>query len=77
MNNRHSHIVEVFKTNVLCTEDADKILAELLNNFPRYKINFDLDDCDKILRVQGDNISSAEIEARLTDLGYLCEVLSE
>ena len=45
-------MVEVFKTNVITDADADKLIAELHKAFPFYKVNFDLDDCDHILRVK-------------------------
>ena len=46
-------MIEVFKTNVEKTNDADKMVRLLLEHFPQSKINFDLHDCDKILRVEG------------------------
>lgn len=45
-------MVEVFRTNVIDTRDAQKILDEIHSNFDGYKANFALDDCDKILRVK-------------------------
>jgi hypothetical protein len=45
-------MVEVFKTNVTAVADADMLIAELHKAFPFYKVNFDLDDCDHILRVK-------------------------
>ncbi len=50
-------VVEVFKTNVNDELLAFEIIKKLNGLFPTYKINFDLDDCDKILRIaypQGD-----------------------
>jgi hypothetical protein len=68
-------MVEVFKTNVLQQKQAKGILAFLSKTFPGFKINFDLDDCDKILRVEGQNISSEKIINLLNTDGYQCEVL--
>tara|TARA_R110002124_G_scaffold274893_3_gene444972 strand:- start:952 stop:1218 length:267 start_codon:yes stop_codon:yes gene_type:complete len=45
-------VIEVFKTNVGDTLQADKILQRLNELFPNHKINFDLEDCDNILRVE-------------------------
>lgn len=45
-------MVEVFKTNVDCPEKAKKILELIHNNFFHYSANFDLEDCDRILRVE-------------------------
>ena len=42
-----------FKTNVQECELAHQLTQKLLLCFPHSKINFDLHDCDKILRVEG------------------------
>ena len=68
-------MVEVFKTNVRSIHKAKLIIQKLAEEFPAYKINFDLSDCDKILRVQGKNISSEKIIQRLTEENYQCKVL--
>lgn len=47
--------VEIFKTDVSSELIGEIILSKLKNNFPAYKVNFDLDDCDKILRVESKN----------------------
>ena len=45
--------IEVFKTDVAEATEANKLLQELLHSFPHYRFNFDLEDCDKILRAEG------------------------
>lgn len=45
-------MVEVFKTNVTERYYAEKLVGEIHKHFVSYKANFDLDDCDKILRVK-------------------------
>lgn len=67
--------VEVFKTNVQDPAEA-KILVGLLqklitNSF----VNFDLDDCDKILRIEGIDVCTRLITGILEDHGYICELL--
>jgi len=48
-------MVEVFKTNIQEICEA-KILSKLIEReFRNYEANFDLEDCDKILRVQNKN----------------------
>lgn len=49
-------IVEIFKTNVQDKPTAEKIIAELDKLCPHCQFNFDLEDCDKILRVESHNI---------------------
>ena len=43
--------IEVFKTNVADPERATWIVDQIERNFANCKVNFDLDDCDRILRV--------------------------
>ena len=68
-------MVEVFKTNVRSIRQAKFIVEKLSEVFPEHKINFDLTDCDRILRVQGDNILERKIITIVTSLNYHCEVL--
>lgn len=52
--------VEVFKTNVINKRAAKTILEEIGIHQPEYKCNFDLDDCDKVLRIEhtGGNVDN-------------------
>ena len=68
-------MVEVFKTNVRSSRDAKLVLQRLAEEFPKHKINFDLSDCDKILRIQGNAILERKIIKTVTSLNYYCEVL--
>jgi len=68
-------MVEVFKTNVRSTRVAKRIVQKLAEEFPKHKINFDLSDCDKILRIQGNNILERKIISIVTSLNYNCEIL--
>ncbi|HEY2580264.1 MAG TPA: methyltransferase type 11 [Mucilaginibacter sp.] len=49
-------MVEIFKTNVNSRKLADKVLKTLRTNLPAYLFNFDLEDCDCILRVESKGI---------------------
>jgi hypothetical protein len=44
-------MIEVFSTNISCPEKAGSLIEEIHQTFIGYKANFDLSDCDKILRV--------------------------
>jgi hypothetical protein len=68
-------MIEVFKTNVELEEQSESILASLIQVFSTLKINFDLDDCDKILRVEGHEFSVDHIRETIHALGYTCELL--
>ena len=43
--------IEVFKTNINCPEKAKQLVEHIHKTFAACKANFDLDDCDKILRI--------------------------
>ena len=68
-------MVEVFKTNVRNIREAKLIIQKLAEEFPKHKINFDLSDCDRILRVQGNSILERKIINIVTSLNYNCEIL--
>ena len=68
-------MVEVFKINVYKTKDA-KIIIQKLNNYcPTSLMNFDLEDSDKILRVESEIININSIRQTLNQSGFFCEVL--
>ena len=69
-------IVEVFKTNVEEVELSELLIQQLASQFPGSLINFDMDDCDKILRVEALSIMPEKIIQILNSNGYSCEVLS-
>jgi hypothetical protein len=68
-------MVEVFKTNIQENELARQLATKLLMHFPHCKINFDLQDCDKILRVEGNQIWSEKVIEVISTSGYQCSVL--
>ena len=68
-------MVEVFKTNVQKKTQSKMLLAVLSETFPSFKINFDLSDCDKVLRVEGDNIKALRIMILVKENGFNCEIL--
>ncbi|MCI0449247.1 MAG: hypothetical protein L0Y79_05585 [Chlorobi bacterium] len=68
-------MVEVFKTNIQDKSTASKVLEDLYRHFPGYKINFDLEDCDKILRIENEKVVPGEVLKILNHNGYFCEVL--
>ncbi|KRB56369.1 hypothetical protein [Flavobacterium sp. Root186] len=65
-------VVEIFKTNVCKESDKNYIIAVIQAQFPDYKINFDLEDCDKILRVEGVELHCDNIIDYVNCLGYTC-----
>lgn len=72
-------MIEVFKTNVNDPSDARRLVERIHATFPRHKANFDLQDCDKILRIETDErvIESTKIVALLHGDGFYAEILSD
>ncbi|NOU19562.1 MAG: hypothetical protein HOO91_18555 [Bacteroidales bacterium] len=68
-------MVEVFKTNVEQPEHSELIINQIICHVPDGKINFDLEDCDKILRVEVEHISNETIIGLLNQNGFYAEVL--
>ena len=68
-------MVEVFKTNVEQAEQSEMLINQIINHIPNGQINFDLEDCDKILRVEAESISNQTIIELLNQNGFDAEVL--
>lgn len=66
-------MVEVFNTGINCETVANEVMMDLKKVFPQYKINFY--DCDRIMRVEAENISVPEIIFTLQELAIFCEAL--
>ena len=71
-------MIEVLKTDVRDPEDANKLILEIDSSFPGCTANFDLTDCDRILRIEHpptvDPVLFIELLGRF---GYQAEVLSD
>jgi hypothetical protein len=68
-------MIEVFKTNVEEACRARDLVAVLLQHLPGRKINFDLHDCDKILRVEGENFLAENVVLLVKQNGFMCNIL--
>ncbi|WP_367770394.1 hypothetical protein AB3G33_13455 [Flavobacterium sp. WC2421] len=65
-------MVEVFKTNVQKKAVTNYIISIFKTHFPDYKVNFDLEDCDKILRIEAEKLDSNKIVEYVNSIGYQC-----
>lgn len=72
-------MVEVLKTNVRDHLNANMLIYQIHNCFAHYTANFDLEDCDKILRIQCTNgiVESKAVIGILKDFGFDAEVLTD
>ncbi len=68
-------IIEVFKTDVQDAGDSDELVQKLTACLPGSKVNFDLEDCDNVLRVEAENFTAERIIRILNNCGYNCELL--
>lgn len=68
-------MVEVFKTNVEDPAQAAKLVGLLQKRITNSSVNFDLEDCDKVLRIEGPDVSSPLVVGILKDYGYKCQPL--
>lgn len=68
-------MIEIFKTNVQKKAQSKMMLYILSETFPSLKINFDLSDRDKVLRIEGDNIETLPIMLLVKEHGFTCEIL--
>lgn len=72
-------MVEVFRTNVRQTYFAYIVINEIHERFADFEASFDLEDCDKVLRIQSANevIDKALIIDLIERMGFFAEVLPD
>ena len=72
-------MVEVFKTNVIQRDHANWLLDLIHETFDGYTANFDLQDCDHILRVKSneESVDSCTIITLLKNSGFDADVLPD
>lgn len=62
--------IELFKTNIKKRKDAASIIEQLNTHYPFSKITIDLHDCDRILRIEGEQVQPVLIKNVLHSFGY-------
>ena len=72
-------MIEVFKTNVMQIDQANNLIEHIHKTFMDYQANFDLEDCDRILRVKAASgiVQPSPLIALLNDFGFHAEVLPD
>jgi hypothetical protein len=68
-------IISVYKTDVNTKSKLRKVKPILNRILLNFKWNFDLEDCDKILRVESDKCCSEFLITELYKIGIYCEEL--
>lgn len=71
--------IEVFKTNIAEEETARQLALLLRSSYPGYKVDFDLEDCDRILRIESKEkaIDNQGINTICHNAGFQIEVLAD
>ncbi len=68
-------MVEVFKTDVTVADLANKLIFLLHQHWPEARISFDLEDCDKVLRIEAQDFDAAKVCSLLQTHGVRCEIM--
>ena len=68
-------MIEIFKTDVQDDKLSASLARKLTRHIPGSCVSFDLEDCDKILRVEGDDFSPETVIELLNNNGQYCEIL--
>lgn len=67
----------IFKTSIMNKSDVESI-APILDKVTRDgNWNVDLEDCDKVLRIESDIANVKTICTLLNNLGYMCDILDD
>lgn len=69
-------MIEIFKTNITRKSQTAKVKNIILKEYGKLKIDFDLEDIDNILRIEGALFEPEKIISQLEDCGFYCEVLT-
>jgi hypothetical protein len=70
-------MVYVYKTSVKSNDDINLLKPQLMEQIGKSNWNFDLEDCDKILRLEIDKEKKFEIIKILQEFGFDCEELPD
>jgi hypothetical protein len=70
-------MIHVFKTSVISEKQVRQVEPFLKTLMSNEEWNFDLEDCDKILRVETEKVTHETVIALLKSQGFECTELSE
>ncbi|MBD3583166.1 hypothetical protein [Flavobacterium selenitireducens] len=69
-------MVEIFRTDVTEPAQAEAMIARLRDYAPASSITFDLEDCDKVLRVESAILEVSAVISCMQAHGFECEILA-
>ena len=70
-------MIYVFKTSIKTKKDTRKLRPHLNVLLQQAKWNVDLDDCDKILRIESMTVTAAAVIKLLRCKGFDCDELMD
>ena len=70
-------MVEVFKTNVDDRDRASWLIEQIQDSFCNYIASFDLEDCDRILRVEAFSLQASAVIEKLNREGFFCAEMED
>ncbi|SEW52763.1 class I SAM-dependent methyltransferase [Chitinophaga arvensicola] len=70
-------MIEIFKTSIQDQHDTVKVVDALSSILPNAHLNFDLEDQDKVLRIQHPAIDTAAVITVVESLGFSCKVIPD
>lgn len=72
-------MIEVFRTNVTEAGDAEVVLRHIQSRFVLYEANFDLQDCDRVLRIKSilGDVDTKAVISLLAAIGFEAGVLDD
>lgn len=68
-------MVAVFRTSLQTQQDVSKLANWLTAFHELTRWNVDLEDCDKILRLEGNGIDINQVQTLVRQAGFDCEEL--
>lgn len=71
--------VRIFATNIECVKDVEFVINALNTVFPQFIINVDIEDCDRILRIESHNevIYARKIIKVVKEKGFECAIFKD
>lgn len=68
-------MIEIFKTNLINAKQCNDVKATLKQVLPNARIVFDLEDCDRILKIDVQHLNAGVIKQIIRSQGYEIEIL--
>ncbi|WP_298714531.1 hypothetical protein [uncultured Chitinophaga sp.] len=68
-------MIGIFKTNINTQKEKKLVIRALSGEFSVTMCTLDLEDCDKVLRVECLQMEEHQVISFVRDLGYQCAVL--